>query len=148
VQRVVLGPGEGRARAVPDAPMNTLPALIVGAIYTAVMLWAVWNLVKLRSELDAALVRLYMEKQKRREAEAKITKTELRVMDFAAKMSPLIAKTDWMTGRWKGQFDTLVSLENQRNRDVEIARKALFEIPMIKRNPLNPTPYKPKDAEK
>lgn len=128
--------------------MNTIPALIVAAGYTVALLWISWNLIKLRQKLDKAEIDLIVERRRRMEAEEVLARTELRVVDFAAKMSPLIAKSDWMTGRWGGQFDTLVRLENQRNADVDTARKALYEIPMVKRNPINPTVYTPKDADK
>jgi hypothetical protein len=127
---------------------TNLCAVITAGILSLVVLYAAWAMIKMRSELDAALDRLHFEKKKRRAVEERLTRTELRVQEFAAKMAPLIAKTDWMTGRWGGQFATLVRLEEQRNLDVDNARKALFEIPMIKRNPINPTPYSPKGIEK
>lgn len=128
--------------------MNTFIAISVGAVYTAAMLFAAYHVLKVRVELDRTKKALMAERHKRIDAEDLVSRTELRVMGFAAKMSPLIAKTDWMTGRWGGQFDTLVRLENQRNADVDTARKALYEIPMVKRNPINPTVYTPKDADK
>lgn len=128
--------------------MNTALAITVGAVYTAALLFAAYSVLKARAELFKTKGALMAERHKRLDAEILVTRTELRVMDFAAKMSPLIAKTDWMTGRWGGQFNTLVRLENQRNADVDTARKALYEIPMVKRNPINPTVYTPKDADK
>ncbi|MFF1701289.1 hypothetical protein [Streptomyces sp. NPDC058252] len=121
--------------------MNTTLAITVGAVYTAALLFAAHSVLKARAELA-------VERNKRAEVEKTLARTELRVTAFAAKMAPLIAKTDWMTGRWGGQFDTLVRLENQRNADVDTARKALYEIPMINRNPINPTVYTTKDTNK
>jgi hypothetical protein len=37
-----------------------------------------------------------------------------------------------MTGRWNGQFNALVHLENKRNTTVDNARKALWEIPLVR----------------
>lgn len=48
------------------------------------------------------------------------------VADLATAVTPLLEQTDWMTGRWGGQFQTLQALEDRRNRDVENARRALM----------------------
>jgi hypothetical protein len=52
---------------------------------------------------------------------------------FALQMAPLLEQTDWMTGRWGGQFNTLVAMENSRNEKVRNARRAFNEIPLVQR---------------
>ncbi len=126
--------------------------------YTAAILYVAWCLINMRADLDRKTDELAKERLKLREVEEEIIRTELRVQDYVVKTAPLIAKTDWMTGRWGGQFNTLVNLENQRNRDVEAARKALYELPLVKREarrnpygfaqPIQVQPYTPKDIDK
>lgn len=128
--------------------MNTALDITVGAVYTAALLFAAYSVLKARAELFKTKNALMAERRKRIDAEDLVAKTEFRVADFAAKMAPLIAKTDWMTGRWNGQFQTLVRMENDRNADVDSARKALYEIPLLKRSPLKPTIRTTKDADK
>ncbi|MDX3260739.1 hypothetical protein PV336_16080 [Streptomyces sp. MI02-2A] len=125
--------------------MNLIGWLAVW-LFSGTALCAGYNTMRMREKLEAAELKYQLEQKKRAEAEDQLTKTELRVSEFVVKVSPLIAKTDWMTGRWKGQFQTLVDLENQRNRDVDTARKAIWEIPLLKRNPIKPTVYTTKDS--
>jgi chromosome segregation ATPase len=127
--------------------MNTWIIIGVTAAFTLALLFTAWCAIELRTKLDQATLQLFSERKHRRDIEERLSRTEHRVADFVAKVSPLIAKTDWMTGRWHGQFQTLVHLENKRNAAVDTARRALGDIPMIKKNPLNPTPYTPKDTD-
>jgi ABC-type lipoprotein release transport system permease subunit len=66
--------------------------------------------------------------------------SHLRMRDAAHKMSiqaatvaiaPLLEKTDWMSGRWNGQFGALVQKENYRNNAVDRVRKALIDSPGV-----------------
>jgi len=54
------------------------------------------------------------------------------VEDVLISLSPLLEQTDWMTGRWGGQFQTLVSMENARNRAAVSIRSKLFAMPFMK----------------
>lgn len=65
------------------------------------------------------------------EADARVERSDRRVGELVTAITPLIEKTDWMSGRWKGQFDTLVALEQKRNNAVVVARKALWDIPLV-----------------
>jgi hypothetical protein len=47
-------------------------------------------------------------------------------------LSPLLEQTDWMTGRWGGQFSTLVSMEKARNSKAVAIRTHLMSLPFIK----------------
>lgn len=47
-------------------------------------------------------------------------------------VSPLIVKTDWMTGRWHGQFDFLRHMEAKRNEEVEVARAVISTFPVVR----------------
>ncbi|MFE4681578.1 hypothetical protein ACFRNJ_12170 [Streptomyces sp. NPDC056721] len=127
--------------------MNTWIVIGVTAAFTLALLFTAWCAIELRTKLDHANLQLSIERTRRRDIEERLSRTEHRVADFVAKVAPLIAKTDWMTGRWHGQFQALVHLENKRNTAVDTARRALGDIPMIKKNPLNPTPYTPKDID-
>jgi hypothetical protein len=50
---------------------------------------------------------------------------------FVSAVLPLLEKTDWMTGRWNGQFDTLKRLENTRNGAVARATSAFARLPAV-----------------
>jgi len=58
--------------------------------------------------------------------------TNIRVEKILILLSPLLEQTDWMTGRWGGQFQTLVSMENARNRAAVDIRSKLFALPFMK----------------
>ena len=66
------------------------------------------------------------------EAQEREIVTNLRVSNILITMTPLLEQTDWMTGRWGGQFQTLVSMENRRNTAARNIRTKLFELPAIK----------------
>lgn len=57
--------------------------------------------------------------------------TQIAANDIVLAAAPLVEKTDWMTGRWGGQFQTLVRMESKRNQSVEKVRKAMFDIPHV-----------------
>ena len=46
-------------------------------------------------------------------------------------LSPLLEQTDWMTGRWGGQLQTLVSMEKARNATAVAIRTQLMSLPFI-----------------
>jgi hypothetical protein len=94
-------------------------------VYSALVLYAGCSLLKTRDALDAKIAELDAERQRLKE-------TEEQALALVDKVTPLIEKTDWMTGRWSGQFDTLVRLENKRNTKVDTARRALWEIPIVR----------------
>lgn len=68
----------------------------------------------------------------RDKAEAEVRRLDGEMTRLLLNLQPLIEKTDWMTGRWAGQFQTLVSLESKRNAAVEAVRHALMDIPSVK----------------
>ncbi|MFJ6508632.1 hypothetical protein [Streptomyces sp. NPDC091879] len=108
-----------------DAPMNNYVLVFVVTVYSAVVLVAAWGLVTTRAELDKRLDELVMQRRRLKE-------TEEQALALVDKVTPLIEKTDWMTGRWQGQFSTLVHLENKRNAKVDTARRAIWEIPIVR----------------
>jgi len=38
-------------------------------------------------------------------------------------VEPLLEKTDWMTGRWGGQYNVLVRMEERRNKIIDDVRR-------------------------
>ena len=58
--------------------------------------------------------------------------TNHQVEEIVMSLTPLLEQTDWMTGRWGGQFQTLVSMENARNRAAVDIRSKLFALPFMK----------------
>lgn len=68
------------------------------------------------------------------EAETKLAEAFVRESELALAVTPLIEKTDWMTGRWAGRFDELVAAENRRNDLVVRARKSLFALPGVRKH--------------
>jgi hypothetical protein len=105
--------------------MTTAVLVFIVTVYSAVVLFTAWSLVQTRSELDRRIDELTMERRRLRETEKQAT-------ELVGKVTPLIEKTDWMTGRWNGQYATLVRLENQRNAAVDTARQAIWEIPIVR----------------
>jgi hypothetical protein len=57
--------------------------------------------------------------------------TERYARDVVTSVVPLVAKSDWMTGRWKGQFNTLQQLEQERNDAVDNVRRKINSIPLV-----------------
>lgn len=62
---------------------------------------------------------------------ARSNKTDDTLIEVFLLLSPLVAKTDWMTGRWGGQFNRLVTMENDRNLLVDTIRRQFMESPVI-----------------
>ena len=58
---------------------------------------------------------------------AEITDTAARVLEEMTYLidviEPLLEKTDWMTGRWGGQFNVLVRMEERRNKIIDDIRR-------------------------
>jgi hypothetical protein len=66
------------------------------------------------------------------EAKAREWTTNQRMEKVLVSLSPLLEQTDWMTGRWGGQFQTLVSMEKTRNATAVAIRTQLMSLPFIK----------------
>jgi hypothetical protein len=103
---------------------NTSVVIAICVVWVGCMLFMAWHLINLRTELDRKIDELVMERVHRR----KIEEASLSLVD---KVTPLIEQTDWMTGRWHGQFHALQSMEAKRNERVVAARRALWDIPMV-----------------
>jgi hypothetical protein len=125
VRHVEVRYGRRDARAVPDAPMTDGVLVLLVTIYSAVILFTAWCLINVRAELDKRIDDLVIQRRRLKE-------TEEQALALVDKVTPLIEKTDWMTGRWQGQFSTLVALENKRNAKVDTARRAIWEIPIVR----------------
>lgn len=105
--------------------MNNVILVFIVTVYSAVVLFTAWSLVQTRAELDRRIDQLTMQRRR-------LNETEKQATELVARVTPLIKKTDWMTGRWNGQFNTLVRLENERNDAVDTARRAIWEIPIVR----------------
>ena len=46
-------------------------------------------------------------------------------------LAPILEQTDWMTGRWGGQFETLVRMEKARNASAVAIRARLLSTPFM-----------------
>jgi hypothetical protein len=66
------------------------------------------------------------------DASAREWTTNQRVEHIFTSLSPLLEQTDWMTGRWAGQFQTLVSMEKDRNAAAVAIRVQLMALPFLK----------------
>lgn len=84
-----------------------------------------------RQDLAAAREERDVQTKLRLAADERVEVTDRQMVELVEAVTPLIEKSDWMTGRWHGQFNTLVSMENQRNDRVEAARRALWKIPVV-----------------
>jgi hypothetical protein len=109
----------------------TIAALTGAALFLGALLYVVRVALTQQRLLEQKRSELSDEMRLREEAEARLAKTEKQAKTLVERVAPLIEKTDWMTGRWHGQFTTLVDLENKRNERVEQARKALWDIPLV-----------------
>jgi hypothetical protein len=83
-----------------------------------------WALINLRTQLDQRTDELAVAHRRRQ----KVEEQSLRLVE---KVTPLIEQTDWMTGRWHGQFHLLQKKESDRNAAVVSARRALWDIPLV-----------------
>jgi hypothetical protein len=101
-----------------------LAGLFVFANWCGVVWYLAYYLIKVRAELAKTTDELHAERVRR-------FKTEYHANELVDVVTPLIEKTDWMTGRWGGQFATLVRMEDARNTIVDSARKAIWEIPIV-----------------
>ena len=66
------------------------------------------------------------------EARIRESVTNRQVGEVFLHISPLLEQTDWMTGRWGGQFETLVRMENRRNAATVGIKKILLGLPYLK----------------
>ena len=80
-------------------------------------------------------------------AEAEVARLDREMSRLLLNLTPLIEQTDWMTGRWGGQFQTLVALENKRNTAVREVRKSLMDIPAVKHLVASGAPVLPTSIE-
>jgi low affinity Fe/Cu permease len=103
---------------------STAVVITICVVWVGCMMFMAWHLINLRTELDRKIDELIMERVAHR-------KTRDSALALVEKVTPLIEQTDWMTGRWHGQFNTLQRLETKRNEAVVTARRALWEIPLV-----------------
>jgi hypothetical protein len=103
---------------------GTITALVIAAVFVGLLLYTAHALIAVRAELDRTTDELIAERKRR-------WSTEDQARNLIDKVTPLIAQTDWMTGRWKGQFETLQRMEKRRNEQVVAARRALWTIPLM-----------------
>jgi predicted PurR-regulated permease PerM len=118
--------------------------LIAAILLLAVILvlsLIIWFLIRNHAEVRDNLTKALEKEIKERErAQHRLKKTEDEVLTLVQKVTPLIEQTDWMTGRWNGQFNTLVGLENKRNAAVVEARRSLWSIPLVANHIVSITP--------
>lgn len=62
---------------------------------------------------------------------ARVVATEEYANRVVLGVVPLLEKTDWMSGRWNGQFQSLVSMEAKRNGKIDKVRRDLNSIPVV-----------------
>jgi hypothetical protein len=106
--------------------MSTKTILVlIGTIYSAVVLYVAWSLIQVRSELDKRIDELAAERRRLRE-------TQEQSLELVDKVVPLIEKTAWDVYWRAGNSGRAVAEENDRNIKVEIARKALWKIPLVR----------------
>lgn len=105
----------------------------VYAVASAILLITVGMLLhRAHQSLDRTLDALDIETLRASTAVAKANTLSAQQQSVLLNITPLLEKTDWMTGRWGGQFETLVSLEKKRNDSVDIVRKSLMDNPVVK----------------
>jgi hypothetical protein len=112
--------------------MNNDVIIFIVTVYSAVVLYAGCSLVKTRAALEEKIAELEAERQR-------LTETEAQTLEFVDKVVPLIEKTSWDI-YWKaGNGVRALTEESSRNQKVEIARKALWKIPLVRDHIRNTT---------
>ena len=110
--------------------MAVLPYLIALQVLMALMfLLVILLLVQRIQRVNSLLADALSDLEK---ASIRESTTNHQVEEIIMSLSPLLEQTDWMTGRWGGQFQTLVSMENARNRAAVGIRSKLFALPFMK----------------
>jgi hypothetical protein len=104
--------------------MTTAVVITTVTVWVGSMLFMAWAVINLRTQLDRRTDELAM-------AHIRRQRTEDQARQLVEKVTPLIEQTDWMTGRWHGQYNTLVRMEADRNATVVAARRALWRIPLV-----------------
>ncbi|MFE2102927.1 hypothetical protein [Streptomyces sp. NPDC059468] len=104
--------------------MTTWIIIGITVLYSLTLIFAAWCAIELRAKLDRTTDELIMTR-------SRLRKTEQDALALVEKVTPLIEQTDWMTGRWHGAFQTLVSMEAKRNAAVVAARQAMWKIPLV-----------------
>lgn len=106
-------------------PTGTLIAVAIFAVIsfcTAAYFW---------SKSEDLKADLAFERFEHDNTRSDLRETQSRADRVVLAVTPLIEKTDWMTGRWGGQFQSLVAMEAKRNTAVETVRKELSSIPHV-----------------
>jgi predicted Holliday junction resolvase-like endonuclease len=99
--------------------------LIVLVVFLSLILWLVVDLLQsTRHNLKSTSADLH-------DTLGDLDKANAVIADLAVKFTPLLEQTDWMTGRWGGKFNQLVTMEKDRNTAVVSARAALFNAPFM-----------------
>lgn len=112
--------------------MNNVILVFIVTVYSAVVLYAGWSLIQTRAELDRRIDELAAERRRLRE-------TEKQAGELIDKVVPLIEKTAWDVYWRAGNASRALSEEAARNRNVDIARKALWKIPLVREHLVNTT---------
>lgn len=105
--------------------------LATSLVLTGVLIYAYRRNRYLNRLLQRTLSSNTSLKAGRMEAIARLRHTEETTANLVVKMAPLIEKTAWFTGMYYGYtIEQFQALENKRNANVDVARKAVHDIPV------------------
>jgi hypothetical protein len=124
-----------------------IAAIVVIWVFLCAIAASGWVIYRLQQRLETLTDEYRLTRIELLAAKARVKETESQATNLVTAVTPLIVKTDWMTGRWHGQFQTLVQLENARNEDVVRARQALWKIPVVMDTALSSMGLDPVPAE-
>lgn len=101
-------------------------------VATVVIVWAVvatiFLVLNIR-EVKAQRVEMTRLKDRNFDLQVRADQADAAAEKTILAVAPLVEKTDWMTGRWGGQFNELVRMENARNDQIDKVRKAIMSAP-------------------
>jgi hypothetical protein len=102
-------------------------SIVLGFAIFALLLVIVLLIQRIQQEND--LLRSMLEALQ--ESKTREWETNQQVEKVFMSLSPVLSQTDWMTGRWGGQFEALVSMEKARNEEVKAIRSTLMALPFL-----------------
>jgi hypothetical protein len=115
--------------------MKTLAILLTVGVYTVALVVVVVRLIQARRSLAEARSQIIGERI-RHVAEVAVERdrrveSEDQTFALVDKVYPLIEKTSWNTYWTAGNAHRALAEEATRNRNVDAARKALWNIPLV-----------------
>lgn len=102
------------------------------AVFFIAFVMSLSSLIIQREYVATLERRLEDSKERHQRATRRIAETVQGITDVVLAITPVIEQTDWMTGRWHGNFAGLQAAERRRNAAVVDVRRAMTRIPLVR----------------